>query len=402
MNFLRSKGGLVILAMAVVAVFFTLSKLKQRRAAERAAQEAKFGTPGSGRAEEAAQLKRAQETARARADDVKQVKRMERNSSDGYDEAGNAYRRRSTPEPMAASTPLEQSSHGEELRAEPLLVPTLRIRGRSARSEEDKAEEGESPARGLGSLAREYAENRLNQLAPPLPNGFGPVSAKPAAPKPARFVPFGRLIKAELVMTLESTVEEMPLIGLIVEPVYNNGKLIIPAGTELHSTARPDRIRDRIISGTTWRLVFPREGGRPNGRQITFDGIALDREDQDGNNLTWGITDGSYGLRGRALRGTKADQEIMFFAAEALKAFSAGMMERQPTLVGAQLDVSAKNSAIAGGQAVLGRIAERIGKEIERNGVFIQVPAGKQFYVYPRQVIDPDRADIPDNIATVE
>ena len=92
----------------------------------------------------------------------------------------------------------------------------------------------------------------------------------------------------------------------------------------------------------------------------------------------------------------------MLFAAESLRAFAGTLTERQQTIVGAETRQNARNAAVAGGQAVLEQFAGRIAKELERNGVYIQVPAGKQFYVYPRQVIDPDVADIPENIARVE
>ncbi len=85
----------------------------------------------------------------------------------------------------------------------------------------------------------------------------------------------------------------------------------------------------------------------------------------------------------------------MVFAAEALKAASATMMERETTVAGTRLQANATNAALAGGQAVLARVAERLMREIEMNGAYVQVPAGKQFYLYPKQVIDPDSADIP-------
>ena len=70
--------------------------------------------------------------------------------------------------------------------------------------------------------------------------------------------------------------------------------------------------------------------------------------------------------------------------------------------MGATIEANAKNAALAGGQAMLEQISKQISDEIKKNGIYIQVPAGAQFYVYPRQVLDPDRADIPDSIAKVE
>lgn len=398
-NFLRSKAGVLCTALLVCGVFFTLSKLKDRNADKTERQTLSVGAAGpmqvakEGGAENAALLKRAQDNARGRAEAARTDAKRSPGSS--YDETGDVYQRRITPEPMANElingTGLAASGPTE--RSEPHLVPSLRIRGR--------AHAEPTAPRTLPGL--EEISNKVASAGKGGKPGLEPQRREATVqPRPQRFVPYGRLIKAELVITLESTQDEMPLVGLIVEPVYNNGRLVIPAGTEVHSMARPDRVRDRIISVSTWKLIFPREGSRPNGRQLTFEAVALDREDRNGENLTWGLTDGSYGLRGRTVKVSQTAQELLLFSAEALKAAGASMMDRQTTLTGTQVDASAKNAALAGSQAVLTQFAERIARELERNGVFIQVPAGKQFYVYPKQIIDADRADIPTNVAKVE
>jgi hypothetical protein len=135
---------------------------------------------------------------------------------------------------------------------------------------------------------------------------------------------------------------------------------------------------------------------------LIFTGQALDREDRDGNGFTWGITDGSFGLRGRVIDNGENNQELKMFAAMALRSMSPTAEQRQTTIGGEQVRTTVRNSVIAGSEAVLESYAKRILAEIEKNGSYIQVPAGKQFYVYPEQVIDADRADIPEKIATVE
>jgi hypothetical protein len=393
---LRSKAGLTAVVLLVCALFFALSKWKRRQgqAQDPEKQSVELNTAAGPRgAEDVALLKRAQETARGRAETARTDRQAGRQVAAARDDQGNPYERRATPDPIpeymrTLAPPAEQA-------AEVHLAPALRIRGRQPSTQ---ASNGATEGVDYPPAASAVSRVHRTQVEP---TGMLVPSSEEKR-RPERFVPFGRLIKAELVITLESTQDEMPLIGLIVEPVYNNGLLVIPAGTEVHSMARPDRVRDRIVSVTTWRLVFPREGMRPNGRQITFDGIALDRDDKDGNGFTWGITDGSFGLRGRAVRNAQRAEELMLFAAEALKAAGASLMDRQPTALGVQVEANAKNAALAGGQAVLTNFADRIAKELERNGVYIQVPAGKQFYIYPRQVIDPDRADLPSNIAGVE
>jgi hypothetical protein len=224
-------------------------------------------------------------------------------------------------------------------------------------------------------------------------------AAKPAAGDPeseeAVFCPFGRPIKCELVFTIDSTMEETPLVGLVMEPVYNNGSLVIPAGAELHGVARPDRLRDRIFSGQEWMLVFPRLEGRPNGRQLQVQGLALDRVEPDENGLTWGITDGSYGLQGAVMRSLQ-EEELKRFAATFLAAAAFGLEEREGAGQGrSRLQATPRNAALQGLGTSLEEIARKIGLEIEQHGVFIRVAGGKQFYFYPKQAIFPNRAQVP-------
>jgi hypothetical protein len=50
------------------------------------------------------------------------------------------------------------------------------------------------------------------------------------------------------------------------------------------------------------------------------------------------------------------------------------------------------NPAVGGTQGVLDRYAEQIASSIERDGFFVRVPAGKQFYVYCTEAIDLSKA----------
>ncbi|MFA5264908.1 MAG: TrbI/VirB10 family protein [Opitutaceae bacterium] len=220
-------------------------------------------------------------------------------------------------------------------------------------------------------------------------------TANPASSAIPRFVPYGRPIKCELVFTIDSTMEETPLVGLVVEPVYNNGVLVIPAGTELHGIARPDRLRDRIFSGRDWVLVLPREAAAPNGRQLNIKGLALDRIEPQASGLTWGITDGSYGLQGAVIR-TMESEEIKRFAATFVSAAALTLQERQTNSRGGRsVSSTPANAALQGIASSLEGLAREIAAEIERNGVFIRIAGGKQFYFYPQQIIAPDRASIP-------
>jgi hypothetical protein len=200
------------------------------------------------------------------------------------------------------------------------------------------------------------------------------------------YAPFGRLIPCELIVTVDSSTIRTPIIGLITEDIYFAGRLIVPAGTEVHGVAEVDRARERIASGDRWTLVMQ------NGEELTLTGIALDRE-TDTNGVGWGITDGSAGLRGQLI---KSDDmaEIKLFAAPFLTAAAGTLTENQQTLIGTQVLPTTQNAALEGAQGVLGAYAKQIYDSIQRDGFYVRVPAGKQFYLYVTQTIDRNNAAI--------
>jgi hypothetical protein len=229
----------------------------------------------------------------------------------------------------------------------------------------------------------------------PLIASKGASGGLPAHAGPKRFNPYGSVIKCELLFTIDSTAEEVPLVGVVMEPIYNNGLQVIPAGAELHGVARPDRHRDRLFSTTDWMLVFPREHGGINGREMRVHGVALDRVEPDASGVTWGLTDGSYGLEGQIIR-TMQEDEIKRFVATFLAESAQALQHRQTDRDGHETAMNTpQNAALQGLSANLERVAADISEEINRNGVFIRVPAGHQFYFYPTQVIDADAATVP-------
>jgi Bacterial conjugation TrbI-like protein len=200
------------------------------------------------------------------------------------------------------------------------------------------------------------------------------------------YAPYGRLIPCELIVTVDSSSIQTPIIGLVTENVYYAGRLIIPAGTEVHSKAQTDRSRERIASGDNWTLVWQ------DGRELRLSGIALDREaNPDGG--SWGITDGSAGLRGQVLK-TDDMAEIKLFAASFLSAAASALTENQQTVLGTEVLPTTQNAALAGAQNVMQAYAQQILDSIEQNGFYVRVPAGKQFYLYVTQTIDVSAATV--------
>ena len=115
---------------------------------------------------------------------------------------------------------------------------------------------------------------------------FADSTAGTARPKKlsASYAPFGRLIPCETVITVDSASMQTPIVGLVTENIYYGGRLIIPAGTEVHGMAQTDRQRDRISTSTSWKLVWQ------DGEELQLKAVALDREfDNNTNQSGWAL-----------------------------------------------------------------------------------------------------------------
>ena len=228
------------------------------------------------------------------------------------------------------------------------------------------------------------ADGKPVELPPISLFAASPGSEKPMEPLSRDYAPFGRLVPCELIITVDSSALDTPIVGLVTDDVWHDARLIIPAGTEIHGTARVDRVRERIANSGSWTFVWQ------SGEELTVTGIALDREKQAGAE-GWGITDGSAGLRGRLI---KSDDlaEIKLFAATFLSGAAGALTEKQSTLLGSVALPTLQNAPLAGAQQVLNTYAQQILETISRDGFYVRVPAGKQFYLYVTQTIDRDKA----------
>lgn len=225
-----------------------------------------------------------------------------------------------------------------------------------------------------------YASLLASYDAPPARN------ERADPPPPERFMPFGTLLKCKLVNTIDSANLETPVIALLLEDVWQNGKKVIPANTLVHGTARAGRMRDRVTASGAWRFVWQ------DGRELVFNGVALDREyehDIDG----YGITDGSGGIKGRVMA-TDDLQELKMLASAALSGFARGTQDRQQNALGSTITGSVSNGVREGVGEVFDLYAKRTLKDIEENGYYVRVAAGKEFYVYVLESVDPQKASV--------
>lgn len=284
----------------------------------------------------------------------------------------------------SASEPVTASKPSTNHRDKPQVVQTVQRAMELFRPPPPKSEPSTPavPTHATGS-STPATPSQMRAQEPLAPISlFGDSAATVVEPKrlSSNYAPYGRLIPCETIITVDSASIQTPIIGLITEDIYHAGRLVIPAGTEVHGTAQTDRHRERIASGGSWTLVWQ------TGEELRLKGVALDREFANGTD-GWGITDGSAGLRGHIL---KSDDlaEIKLFAATFLSGAASALTEKEQTLFGSIDSRSLNNAPLKGAEDILKVYAQRIQDTIARDGFYVRVPSGKQFYLYTLQTID--------------
>jgi len=298
----------------------------------------------------------------------------------------------------AQMTPVDSSDTDPVRRSVLRVGAALKVPVNAARAgQAGPSAKGESPAdrdEKLRSGVQRESRDGRDRLPPKprvLPISLFSVSvASDSLALSKTYAPYGRLIPCETVITIESSKLDTPVIGLVTEDVWHDGRLIIPAGVEIHGRASLDRVRERIAAVGKWVVVW-RDGSPLNGTELVLNGIALDRA-KDEVSGEFGVRDGSAGLLGTLVK-TDDWQEIKLFASSFLAGFSGGFQElrNQDGVLGnmAQLPVaSTRNAALQGTSDVLNAYAKQIQEAIARDGFFVRVQAGKQFYLYVTETID--------------
>jgi hypothetical protein len=205
------------------------------------------------------------------------------------------------------------------------------------------------------------------------------------------YLPYGRLLRCELVNTVDSINIETPIIGLLIEDVWHDGRVVIPAGTEVHGVAQKIAVRERIGSDRKWVLVFQ------DGRELPIAGTVLDYAPNGEHADQWGETDGSAGLHGYMIASDKYAEAKSILAAM----LSAGASAFPETtnlispLTGGVTQIQQggfQDAFSAGISAGANLYSQRLLEKLDKDPYYVRVPAGTLFYLYVTQTVDAQKA----------
>jgi len=225
---------------------------------------------------------------------------------------------------------------------------------------------------------------------PPIPQA---IFATKEESRSEYYLPYGRLLRCELVNAVESTNIETPIIGLITEDVWQAGRLVLPAGTEVHGLAQKTAARERIGSERQWVLVFQ------DGRELPLSGTVLDYAPDGTNPDKWGETDGSAGLRGYMIAADKYAEAKAILAS--MISAGAGAFPSMTNIISpltggvTQVQQGGYQDAIAAGIQAGGQIySQRLLEGLDKDPYYVRVPGGTTFYLYVSQTVDLAKARI--------
>ena len=221
-----------------------------------------------------------------------------------------------------------------------------------------------------------------------------PTPAPPQVKDVTAWLPLGIFIPCALVNTVECSHINTPVVGEVIRDVVqkNSGvsHVIVPAGTLVNSFAQSGAVRDRIEVAGTWVFVYP------DGRQLKVRGIACDRE-ADPANQQFGIEDGSAGLQGELVESDHWANAKAFIALLMTAAMQTGTAVATSTLQAAH---TTGVTALPDTTPILAKYVDQLLNGETGDGRFVRVRAGKEFYVYPTEIIEPQDRSVGDSEAT--
>ena len=231
----------------------------------------------------------------------------------------------------------------------------------------------------LPSLVSFYAQVASTPSPTPTP--------APERKQPEYWLPPSIFIPCTLVNTVESSHINTPVFGEVTRDCFQNGHLIIPAGTIVSSFAQNGAVRDRIEVAGTWLFVFA------DGRQLKVPGIACDRE-ADPSNQQFGVEDGSAGLQGELVESDHWANAKAFIALLMTSTVQAGTAAAGSAL---QAEHGASFVSLPDTTPIMAKYLDQLLNGETGDGRFVRVRASTEFYIFPTDTVLPSHRSVVNN-----
>jgi Bacterial conjugation TrbI-like protein len=256
------------------------------------------------------------------------------------------------------------------------------------------AKKGEQTQPASNSVSFTQAKQSGNATALPqlvsfytqvLPTPTPTPTPPPPRPKPVEiWLPRGTFVACALVNTVESSHINTPVVGEVIRDVYENGHLIIPAGSLATCWAQPGAVRDRIEVAGKWSLTYP------DGKEFELQGVACDRE-ADPSNQQFGIEDGSAGLQGKIIESDHWATAKAFIALLLTTANQAG------TAIATSALQASHTTGVVGlpdTTPIMGKYLDQLLNGETGDGTFVRVRSSKEFYIFTASVVEPTKRSV--------
>ncbi|HJO93349.1 MAG TPA: TrbI/VirB10 family protein [Victivallales bacterium] len=251
-------------------------------------------------------------------------------------------------------------------------------------NEDTKQFSSSNKTQQTNNTEEEYVVTPLNLYTSKVANNRKPME---------KYAPYGRMIPVQLVNTIDTANTQTPIIGIVIKNVWHDGKLIIPAGAEVHGSAKASPIRDKVLTGNSWVIVW-RTRNEDNGKELKLNGIALENGKIPKKKNKFSLTDMSAGIRGY----TVDTRDYAQLKAIALK-MTDGLTSLPATATGVLSNLAGGGGAVASGtQDSANLYADMMMSKVLREGYFVRVPAGTRFYLYVEQTLNMDKAKIGETL----
>jgi hypothetical protein len=225
----------------------------------------------------------------------------------------------------------------------------------------------------------------IKPYVPPIGLYTANPSSIPPDPK-NQSAPYGQLLRCELVQTVMTSNLQTPVIAMVTEPLWWNGKEVIPAGVIVHGVAASSPVRDRVGTGTKWVLVWPHRD-EWNGKKLVLTAIALACDKTENG---WAKIDGSAGIKGDVIS-NEEQQRMYAYMASFISGLGEGMVaENEDTTGSTTTKTTGGTFADALGKAFqksASDISDQLFKELSKSMFYVEARAGTEFYLYITQDI---------------